>query len=169
MARQATVDIPNITIHPASIYGFSCGFFPKYFIFDEKNREKAQIGIEAQLFRKYIAPALGINKFYIGAVSSADEKRRTSTELASWFKTETMESPLLDLVQVPCFQAREEPVSSSTVRMLITTRGLEAARGMIPESTYLYIRDHLHSNLSPCVSPREKGKGNHANSIRQKA
>lgn len=145
MTRRGVADLPNITVHPASVYAFSRDAFPGFFIHDEKIRAKARVGIEAQLFRKHIAPALGITCLYTGSAPLAEENGRVNADLATWLKTETVDAPPLELVQVPRFQIREETLCASTVRALMATRGLDAIRSMIPESSYLYIRDSLHS------------------------
>lgn len=144
MARHGVADFPNVTVHPMTVYSFSRGIFPACFIADEKSREKARTGIETQLFRKHLATALGITRLYTGAPSLTDEGGRYNTDLAAWLKAETVDAPALELVQIPRFAVHDETLSSSTVRAVMTTRSLEAVRGMIPESSYLYIRNALH-------------------------
>ena len=66
MVKLGTADIPNVTVLGGGRYAVSSLTFPSYFTGEEK-AAYAHAAMDAELFAKYIAPALGVSRRFVGS------------------------------------------------------------------------------------------------------
>ncbi len=144
MVLEGTADIPNLTVHPGSVYIISRAAFPGSYLHDPATLERAYTGIDVQIFRKYIAPALGITSRYVGTEPFSAITSLYTTDMDFWLKTECLAAPALKFHQLPLLEQKGIPISTSRVRGLWREQGLDALQPLVPASTL----EHL-KNLEP--------------------
>ena len=142
LVQEGTRGIANLTVHPGSEYMISQATFPRYFLKGEANINHACAGLDIQIFRTNIAPALGITDRFVGDEPFCALTSSYNDELSFWLQTPEIDAPPVALTIIPRTQEGEVPISASRVRKLWKAEGPEAVRPLVPESTYVYLRQH---------------------------
>lgn len=137
MAQEATSHISNLIIHPTGPYLVSSATFPSYFIQAEDEVTTLHAQLDARIFLRHIAPALSIQRRYLGTEPLSKKTNMYNEAIRTVFAGE------LDLVIVPrLLSADGQPVSASTVRRLYKVRNWQELAKMVPPSTRAYLREH---------------------------
>lgn len=152
LVRQGVAGIPDLTVHPGSVYLISRATFPSYFLKDAAEVDKAFTGIDIQIFRKYIAPALGITRRLVGTEPYSAITRRYNEDLAYWLATPDLAAPPVILEILERLTVDGEPVSASRVRELWRQGDENGIRRLVPETTYAYLQAH-HPVGEGCQAP----------------
>lgn len=134
MARNATSDLPNVVIIDGGQYIISAATFPSYFIKDASKAADAQIGLDLDIFRRHIIPALNVSVRFVGS--------EPLDPLTNRYNERMKQLADIEIIEVPRLKIGDEAVSASLVRSLID-RG-EAARAFsyVPPTTFPYIVSH---------------------------
>ena len=140
LVQQGVADIPGVTVHPGSEYSISRATFPSYFLKDAADVENAHTGIDVQIFRKYLAPALGITHRFVGTEPHSAITRRYNEDLAYWLATPDVAAPPVTLEIIDRMAVDGEPVSASRVRQFWNAGDMERVRRLVPETTYMYLQ-----------------------------
>jgi [citrate (pro-3S)-lyase] ligase len=152
LIRQGVQDIKNITVHAGSDYLISQATFPTYFLKDQKIIDQCHMEIDIQLFRRYIAPALGIQYRYVGTEPFCSVTAEYNQQLKYWLSTPLLDAPAIALCEIQRQTLNHQPISAHQVRDLLAEHGPSAVKNLVPASTYSYLRRHcLGAALS--VSP----------------
>lgn len=152
LIRQGTKDIPNLTVHPGSDYIISRATFPSYFLKDAAVIDRAYTGIDIQIFRRYIAPALGITHRFVGTEPLSAITRRYNDDMVYWLSSDAVNAPAITFEVLPRKEIGHEPISASRVRKLWIEQGVEAVRSLVPPSTFTYLSQHddiRHKGATP--------------------
>ena len=134
MVRRGTSDIPDLKIISTDKYAVSTATFPSYFT-KKEDFLSAQIGLDLNLFGKWIAPALQITKRYIGSepyssiMSVYNQKMKCL--LPDKYSIEVEELSRLCINDV-C-------ISASQVRRAIKDNDWLTVKQLVPASTYDYL------------------------------
>ena len=135
MIKAGTADIENCRVYESDKYLVSRATFPAYFIRNEEDAENAKSEIDIKLFAERIAPVLGISKRFVGT-----EPFSPVTNAYNIKMKELLPSQGIELIEIPRFSLEEDSsdlaVSASQVRKLLKAGDIEAARMMIPETSY---------------------------------
>lgn len=67
MVKQGTSHIPNITVHAGNEFIISQRTFPSYFLKKSGMVNQLHAEIDCEVFKKHIAPSLGINHRFVGS------------------------------------------------------------------------------------------------------
>lgn len=140
LVRSGVEDLPRLTVHEGSEYILSQATFPRYFLKEEKDVCKAHAGIDLQLFRKHIAPTLGITDRFVGEEPFCAVTSSYNDDMAYWLTTDEVNAPPVALTIIPRASVGGEPVSASRVRKLWRENGAEAAKDLVPQSTYEFFK-----------------------------
>lgn len=138
LIRQGTADLKNVTVLPGGRYVISSLTFPAYFSRDAA-RARLQSRIDAEIFARHIAPALGITERFMG-----EEPFSPSTAIYNEEVKARLEKSGIAVRILPRL-AREEggrAISASEVRRLIAEGKTEEAARLLPETTAAYLRAH---------------------------
>ncbi|PLR52540.1 [citrate (pro-3S)-lyase] ligase [Chimaeribacter arupi] len=143
LIAQGTHGIRNLTLHPGSAYVISRATFPGYFLKDQGVVDICHSQIDLQLFRRYLAPALGITHRFVGTEPfcplTAAYNRRMQTLLTApdglW--------PTVEVVELPRLEINGAPVSASRVRALLAAGDWNAVAALVPPATLAFLR-HAH-------------------------
>lgn len=147
MIKQGVSHIKNITVHPGSNYIISRATFPTYFIKSQGLIDYCYTAIDLQIFRQYIAPALGINYRYVGTEPQCSVTQHYNEQMKSWLTTPELKAPPLTVVEIARKTSHGEPISASTVRALLTRGDISLLDAFLPKTSIDYIQSNLPSLL----------------------
>jgi [citrate (pro-3S)-lyase] ligase len=145
LIKAGVADFKNLTVHPGSDYLISRATFPSYFLKSQKIINHCHMALDLQLFRQQIAPALGINRRYVGTEPLCPVTAQYNREMAYWLTTETLSAPVIELHEIERRQQAAQPISACRVRELLARKGPDAVRSLVPETTYRYLWQHYGS------------------------
>ncbi len=127
----------RVVLHEGSRYVLSGSTFPRYFLFDRRDVDRAHAGIDLQLFRNHIAPALGIGHRFVGTEPLSVLTASYNREMVYWLETPTLESPPVQVHEIARVGKGSEPfVSAARVRTLLRQGRLDDVRELVPPTTY---------------------------------
>ena len=121
MVRAGTAHIPNVRVCETGPYAISAATFPTYFLKKLSDAAETQMRLDADLFRRHIAPALGISARFVGS-EPTDALTRRYNEILGGREIERRSSP------------DGEAISASRVR-----RG---AWRLVPRTSQPYVLAH---------------------------
>lgn len=127
MAYLALKPMSNVLVLPSSEYIISASTFPGYFLktVDETTAEYAKY--DANLFKNYFMPKLGVRKRYVGSETS-DYMKIYNTAL---------KEALGDKLEIlPRYEENGKVISAKTVRELIEAGKTDEALELIPRNNY---------------------------------
>ncbi len=134
MAKEALINVPNAHVCPAGKYMISAATFPLYFIKDELKAEEIQADLDVLLFAKLIAPALKIEKRFVGTEPFCPFTARYNERLQA-----ILPEYGIELITVP----RKDGISAKTARLYVETKEFEKLRTIVPPSSYEQILRQL--------------------------
>ncbi|MBO4295992.1 MAG: hypothetical protein J5863_04475, partial [Desulfovibrio sp.] len=132
LVREGLADLANVAVLPSGPYMISQATFPSYFIKEQARAGEVCTDLDAVLFARRIAPALGIRRRFAGTEPSCAVTGAYNRIMAS-----VLPAHGIEFVEFPRLEADGAPVSASAVRQLLAAAG-PSAPGL----------DRL---LSPCV------------------
>lgn len=134
MIVRGVAHINNVVVCDGSEYSISATTFPTYFLKSLSDASDTQMTLDIDLFRRYIAPALGATVRFVGTEPDDPLTRRYN---------ELMKSMLPDVREVARLQQGGVAVSASRVRKAIVENHLAQAARLVPPTTVPYIVAHL--------------------------
>ncbi|WP_319531264.1 [citrate (pro-3S)-lyase] ligase [uncultured Cohaesibacter sp.] len=144
LAKEMTKNIPNLTLHEGSKYMVSRATFPAYFFKDKGMVGKCRTAVDLLLFRKYIAPALGITHRFVGTEPFCDTTRKYNNDMMYWLQEPSPGAWPVHVVELERTQRDGIAVSASEVRRLLNAGNLERIKKLVPEPTYdLIVRKYV--------------------------
>jgi len=156
MIKAGIKDIKNVTVHAGSDYIISRATFPSYFLKDEGVINYCHTAVDLQLFRQYIAPALGITHRFVGTEPICKVTRFYNQQMHQWLSTPTIDSPKVTLVEIPRCEERNSPISASLVRKLLFDNNWQAIEEIVPVTTYAYLKDLFSEDSSAYHAKRRQ-------------
>ena len=146
MVKRGTVHLPNVTVLPTGPYLISAATFPTYFLKDREQADIVQCQLDIEIFTRYFAPRLNIQRRYVGTEPLSPTTARYNAALK-----EALPFHGITLRELPRLEQRGSPVSASAVRKLLDDRDWEALKHLVPETTYSY----LLQEVSLCKTDRQ--------------
>ncbi len=141
MIRAGTENFPNVIIHPGSDYIISRATFPSYFLKDDGVINYCHTAVDLQMFRKYIAPALGITHRFVGTEPICTVTRFYNQQMHQWLSTSALDDDPVTLVELPRCEKEDQPISASLVRHLLFDNQWLALSKLVPATTYDYLKE----------------------------
>lgn len=136
MVKRGVQDIDNIVVLPSGNAILSMRTLPAYFTKEEKQEEKIDASYDLKLFALGIAPAFGIGKRFVG-----EEPIDKITKQYNCYMKDMLPHYGIELVEIPRKECHGKPISASRVRDSIKSNSIEAIRGLVPNSTYQYLKE----------------------------
>lgn len=133
LVQEGVKDLPNVVLHRTEDYLISAATFPSYFLHDSKSAICASARLDLALFVK-IAAALGVTARFVG-----EEPTSVVTGLYNEIMAQELPKAGIRCVIVPRLEKDGRIVSASSVRQAIHDGDMEAARAMLPPSTWAYL------------------------------
>ena len=134
LVREGVRDLPNVAVVAGGDYIISSATFPAYFTRGETT-VLAQTRLDATVFGRHIAPALGIGVRYVGEEPYCGVTSEYNSALAQILPALGIEVKI-----IPRLATGGEIISASKVREMIRAEDWEAIACMVPDATYQYLR-----------------------------
>lgn len=140
MVRAGLAGMERVTVHGGSRYLISKATFPSYFIKDACVVEACGTAIDLLIFRRYIAPALGITHRFIGSEPFCRLTRKYNEDMFEWLGNVSEEGQPVHVVEIPRFEVAGHPVSASDVRRLLAKGDFVTMASLVPPTTLACLR-----------------------------
>ena len=141
LVKEGVNDLDNVYVVPSGKLIISAVTFPGYFLKDNPNESVADSSRDIEIFGRYIAPALGITKRFVGSEPK---------DIVTNHYNETMQRLLpqfdIDLCVIERKKNEDEVISASTVRKLLEEKKVEKLKSFVPSSTYQYLKKRFGLN-----------------------
>ncbi len=134
LVEEGTSHLSNVVLHKCGDYIISNATFPSYFIKKTDEAVKSHTLLDIEIFTKYIVPALGINRRYVGEEPTCGITRTYNETMK-----EIMPSHNVEVIEVPRVAYSGEITSASKVRQLIKEEKFSGVKKMVPETTYKFL------------------------------
>jgi len=155
MIKAGTEHIAKLTVHEGSEYIISRATFPSYFLKDSQLADRCHMELDAKIFRRYIAPALGVTHRFVGTEPLCPVTAEYNRALEHWLKTrELLPAQPIELVTLPRLCGADgAPISASNIRSLLKAGDFESVKPLVPPSTLAYLQKMQEENrLSEILS-----------------
>ncbi len=111
--------------------------------------EQAWSGLDLQIFRRYIAPALGINRRFVGSEPFCPVTRAYNQAMRTWLERAPVSAPPVDVIEIPRLShAAGEAISASEVRRLLRAQHFSSIRERVPDSTYALLTQRYRAEVA---------------------
>lgn len=140
MVRAGLNGIERLTVHAGSRYLISKATFPSYFIKDACLVEACGTAIDLLVFRRYIAPALGITHRFVGSEPFCRVTRKYNEDMFEWLERASEEGRPIHVVEIPRLEVAGRAVSASEVRRLLAEGDFAAMASLTPPTTLACLR-----------------------------
>lgn len=137
MVKAGTADLQNVTVLPTGPYLISSATFPTYFLKDQSTAQDAQCELDVAIFGKHFAPHFGITRRYVGSEPFCPVTRAYNRALE-----QLLPAYGISLCEISRLETENTPVSATNVRKLIEEKNAEGVRGLVPETTFRYLKDN---------------------------
>lgn len=134
LARKGVQHLRNVVFHKGEDYVISSATFPSYFIKKQNEVARIQSLLDVQIFTKYIIPALGITRRYVGEEPFCDVTRTYNNVMK-----EILPTCGIEIMEIPRLSINEEVISASKVRKLIKEKKLSQVKDLVPDTTYRFL------------------------------
>ena len=134
LVKEGVQDLKNVAVVAGGDYILSSATFPGYFTRGEET-VFAQTRLDATVFGRYIAPALGISARYVG-----EEPYCGVTDQYNAALRDILPPLGVQVKIIPRLTTDGDVISASKVREMIRTGDWAGIARMVPDSTYRYLR-----------------------------
>lgn len=135
LVERGTADLPNVVVHAGGPYIISAATFPSYFLKRLSDAAETHALLDADIFARHIAPALGITLRFVG---TEPLDPLTAAYNAALLRVLPPRGIAVEVVERRT--ADGAPVSASRVRALLDAGRLEELRPIVPETTFAYLK-----------------------------
>lgn len=142
LVKKGTSHLKNIIIHKAGNYIISSATFPSYFIKDGKTVVATHAKLDLEIFKRYIVPALGINRRYVG-----EEPYCEVTKKYNEIMKLTLEKAGIECRIIPRLEQGGKAISASKVRAYIKEGRIDEIKDLVPSTTYRYFKSRAAAKL----------------------
>lgn len=140
LLKKGIGDLRTAIIHPSSSYIISRATFPAYFLKDQGLVDKCYMEIDLKLFRRYIAPTLGITHRFVGTEPFCQLTAAYNQNMHYWLEEAQMAAPSINVVEIERKTYQGQAISASTVRKLVDQRNWQELPHFVPESTFSFLQ-----------------------------
>lgn len=134
LVKEGLKHLDNVVLHKGEDYIISDATFPSYFLKKTEEATQTHTLLDIEIFTKYIAPSLKINRRYIGEEPLCEVTKTyndTMKEILPYFG--------IEVIQVPRVTVGEDVVSASKVRRLIKENRFTEVKALVPDTTYKFL------------------------------
>lgn len=140
LVSEGLKDIAHVTVHHGSKYIISRETFPGYFLKQKATIESSFTGIDLLMFREHIAPALGINRRYVGTEPRDKTTGAYNGSMKHWLSEVSLAAPPIEVIVIDRLEANGAPVSASTVREKLASGDLNGIEALVPPATSAFLK-----------------------------
>lgn len=136
MVRQGVGNIKNVIILPSGRFMISKSTFKNYFEKEQKQDIVIDASKDIMIFKRYIAPALGITKRFVGEEPNDNVTNQYNQALKREFAED------IKVIEIPRMKARGDIISASRVRKCLMENSWNEIDEMVPQTTLIYLKEH---------------------------
>ena len=137
MVQEGTKDLVNVIVVPSGQWVLSYKTMPVYFEKENKQDIKIDAYLDLEIFGRYIAPPLGIQRRFVGEEPFDKVTRQYNEQMAVLLKDYDIE-----LEEIPRKMYNGRIISASYVRNCMKNAKWEELRNIIPEISYQICRKY---------------------------
>ena len=134
LIKEGTKHLSNVCIHKGEDYIISNATFPSYFLKDDTKVMETHCQLDLKIFGEYIAPALNINKRFVG-----EEPYCAVTRLYNETMKRLLPTYHIEVVEIPRLNIEENIVSASKIRAFIRQDDFNSVKRFVPKTTYDFL------------------------------
>lgn len=134
LVSDGVADLANVTVVPGGDYLISAATFPSYFIKDCGRVDAVHAELDATLFGKSVAPAVGATLRLVGQEPYCQVTAHYNRTLAA-----VLPRFGIELVEIERKASAGRAISASEVRRLWAQDDLDALARIVPETTYRFL------------------------------
>lgn len=134
LVKEGVQHLDNVVLHPGKDYIISDATFPSYFIKEFQDVVETHARLDLELFTRYIASALGIQKRFVG-----EEPYCKVTATYNSVMQKILPANGMEVQVVPRILNEGRSISASRVRELIHEGRLDEVKKLVPETTYQFL------------------------------
>jgi [citrate (pro-3S)-lyase] ligase len=153
MVSAGVLDMPQrdqFVVHPGSPYVVSRSTFPQYFLRDSADITKAYAGIDLQIFRRHIAPALGISHRFFGTEPTSQITAEYNREMDYWLREAPDTAPAIAVHEIQ--RIGDPPISASRARKALDAGRWDELAEIVPLTTAALLYEEFSSSDHPTKS-----------------
>ena len=151
LVEEGVRHLSNVVLHKGKDYIISDATFPSYFIKEYQELVETHARLDLEIFSRYIAPALGINRRFVG-----EEPYCKVTAAYNAVMNEVLPAYGIDVQVVPRKIKDGCPISASRVRELIREGKLDEVKLLVPESTYRFLLSSEAERIIKHIQPNSQ-------------
>ncbi|MEG2144378.1 MAG: hypothetical protein RRY40_03500 [Oscillospiraceae bacterium] len=141
LVRRGTAHLSNVLVISGGRYAISKLTFPSYFTHEDKLAH-AQAAIDADIFARHTAPALGIKKRFVGT-----EPLSPTTAIYNEALHSRLSKDKIEVVELSRASHQGQPISASHVRQLLHSGCLSEVKALVPAVTWDYLNSAKASEI----------------------
>lgn len=134
LVKEGTKHLKNVFVHRGENYIISNSTFPSYFLKEKNSIVSIHAKLDVKIFGEFIAPALVINRRYVGQELSDPVTKEYNTVMIEMLRDYNIE-----VIEIERKKIDETAVSASKVRELIRNGEIEKVRQLVPQTTYEFL------------------------------
>lgn len=134
LIKEGVKDLKNVFVHRGKDYIISNSTFPSYFLKEKNAIVKIHTMLDVKIFGEFIAPALGINRRYVG-----EEKSDPVTNEYNLTMKELLKDYDIEVVEIPRIKNDEAAISASRVRELLKKDDFDSLKQLVPQTTFEFL------------------------------
>lgn len=142
LVKRGTAHLANVTVLPSGPYAVSLATFPSYFSAEETAHARAGASIDATVYGRYIAKALGIRQRFVGT-----EPYSPVTAIYNATMREVLGQHGIELMEIPRYEVGGRAVSASIVREALRTDDYRLLATVVPETTLEFLTSAAASTV----------------------
>lgn len=151
LLKEGVAHLGNVVLHQGKDYIISDATFPSYFIKEFQDVVETHARLDLEIFTRYIAPALGIQKRFVG-----EEPYCKVTETYNSVMQEILPAHDMEVQVVPRRLSEGQPISASRVRSLIREGRLQEVKALVPETTYQFLLSPEAEGIIKSIQANQK-------------
>ena len=143
LVRKGTAHLDNVHVVPSGEWVLSFSTLPTYFEKEKFQEEKVDARMDLEIFVRYVAPALGITKRFVGE-EPTDKVTKQYNEQMRHILSEFD----IEFEEVPRKEVNGQVISASVVRKYLEEGRFDELKTLVPTSTFetLVNRDKIHNS-----------------------
>ncbi|MFA6670988.1 MAG: [citrate (pro-3S)-lyase] ligase [Bacillota bacterium] len=134
LVKEGIKHLKNVTVHKGKDYIISNATFPTYFLKQPDEAVKIQSVLDIKIFQQHIAPALGINRRYVG-----EEPYCPVTIIYNQSMKEMLPDRGIEVFEISRKSLGGFAISASRVRKLLREGELNLVKEMVPDTTFAFL------------------------------
>ena len=152
LVRKGVADLENVVLHDGGDYIISSSTFPSYFLKEYSSATEVHASLDADIFARKIAPALGITLRFVGSEPFDRVTAAYNAVMETLFPKFGIRTVVIDRLT-----DGEAPVSASRVRTLFAGGKWDELSSLVPQTTLDFLRSEKAVPIAEKIGKQTNG------------